>query len=242
MNLPRLPNSRIFLISGLIHFILLGLLVFFSLRSVQQPTSFKALVFFSEAAIPVDGSKTKLSAAIERQNAVDFAGALSPLSKKKVENELDQAEALEDFTESISQGQSSLGKTSLKDPSITAGSDTLQAGDGLKKLKSKGTAGLWMTKRDLLIYRTTLGKIVSSNWVLPPISRKKFQIVMEVLIDPKGEILEINKKKSSGLAILDAAAERAIRGSTPFPSFPSSFGDQKQFRAIFRFTPDQVLN
>lgn len=108
----------------------------------------------------------------------------------------------------------------------------------------KGLApSVWQKKTDLLVYRKSLAKLVTANWVVPLTSVKDFQILIEVHIGPRGNIIDIRPIKRSGLAILDAAAERAIRVSTPFPEFPKSFKEnRKLYRAVFRFTPDKVAN
>lgn len=107
-------------------------------------------------------------------------------------------------------------------------------------------SSIWQRKSDLLVYRNTLAKIVYNNFRAPfkaPKSLKKYLIKVEVQIGPRGNLIAIRPIKLSGLAILDAAAERAIRVSTPFPEFPDSFDKNLKFyRAVFRFTPDKVAN
>lgn len=99
----------------------------------------------------------------------------------------------------------------------------------------------WQKKNDLVAYRNVLGKLITANWVVPPVSVRKFTILIEAYIDPKGNLIALKLLNGSGLAILDAAAERAIRVSTPFPEYPASFGAKTDsFKAIFRFTPDRV--
>lgn len=108
--------------------------------------------------------------------------------------------------------------------------------------RSKVTA-IWQKKSDLLVYRNSLARLVTANWIVPHTSIKEFQILIAAQIGPRGNIISIQPIKGSGLAILDAAAERAIRVSTPFPEFPKSFKkDRQSYRAVFRFTPDKVAN
>jgi hypothetical protein len=108
--------------------------------------------------------------------------------------------------------------------------------------RSKVSA-IWQKKTDLLVYRNSLAKLVTANWIVPHTSIKKFQILIAAHINPQGNVISILPIKQSGLAILDAAAERAIRVSTPFPEFPKSFKkDLRSYRAVFRFTPDKVAN
>jgi|GEM_PF-2053389 len=108
--------------------------------------------------------------------------------------------------------------------------------------KSRGSS-VWQKKSDLMVYRNSLAKLVTANWIVPPTSVKEFQILIAAYIGPRGNLISIQPIKRSGLAILDAAAERAIRVSTPFPEFPKSFQkDLTAYRAVFRFTPDKVAN
>ncbi|MFH2130299.1 MAG: TonB C-terminal domain-containing protein, partial [bacterium] len=125
----------------------------------------------------------------------------------------------------------------IPDPSYTE-NETRTATDTKNRMSS-----LWQKKSDLAIYRTSLAKIVTANWIVPPTKVRDFRILIEAHIGPRGNLITIQPLESSGLAILDAAAERAIRVSTPFPEFPNSFGeDIKVYRAVFRFTPDKVAN
>ncbi|MBU2647227.1 TonB C-terminal domain-containing protein [bacterium] len=125
----------------------------------------------------------------------------------------------------------------IPDPSYTE-NETGTSTDTKNKMSA-----LWQKKSDLAIYRTSLAKIVTANWIVPPTSVRDFRILIEAHIGPRGNLINIQPLESSGLAILDAAAERAIRVSTPFPEFPNSFGeDIKVYRAVFRFTPDKVAN
>ncbi|MBU2511715.1 TonB C-terminal domain-containing protein [bacterium] len=109
--------------------------------------------------------------------------------------------------------------------------------------KKATTLKIWQRKNETQAYRKVLRQLVTANWKVPPVSIKTFQILIEVTIDPNGNLVKTNLIKGSGLAILDAAAERAIRVSTPFPRLPESLESQtKQYQALFRFTPDEVIN
>ena len=100
---------------------------------------------------------------------------------------------------------------------------------------------IWKAKYNRLVYRNTLSRLVSANWKIPPTSLKTFQIIVETRIDRRGNIINLKVVKGAGVPILDSAAERAIRLSAPFPEFPSSFAEDLQvYRALFRFTPDDV--
>lgn len=113
---------------------------------------------------------------------------------------------------------------------------------GETKSKGKGSF-IWQKKSELLVYRNSLAKLVTANWIVPQTSVKQFKILIEAHIDRQGNLVSIALIKGSGFAVLDAAAEKAIRVSTPFPEFPKSFSEsQASYRAVFRFTPDRVAN
>jgi TonB family protein len=117
-----------------------------------------------------------------------------------------------------------------------------EASAGETKSKGKGSF-IWQKKSELLIYRNSLAKLVTANWIVPQTSVKQFKILIEAHIDRQGNLVSITLIKGSGFAVLDAAAERAIRVSTPFPEFPKSFNEsQASYPAVFRFTPDRVAN
>ena len=64
------------------------------------------------------------------------------------------------------------------------------------------------------------GKIKSkirSNVVLPPGLQGNPEAIFEVNLLPTGEVLNVRLKRSSGVASLDAAIERAIFKSSPLP-------------------------
>jgi periplasmic protein TonB len=124
----------------------------------------------------------------------------------------------------------------------TTGKIEGKASDSSTTSKKPAALQVWQKKKDVQSYRSILGKLVTANWTVPPVSVKKFQIVIEATIDKNGNLVSIQLLEGSGLAILDAAAERAIRVSTPFPGFPASIEqDNSDFTAVFRFTPDQVV-
>lgn len=58
---------------------------------------------------------------------------------------------------------------------------------------------------------------IRGNIVLPPAIKGNPEAVFEIALLPTGEVLSVNKKKSSGLAVLDDAINRAIRKSSPLP-------------------------
>jgi len=109
------------------------------------------------------------------------------------------------------------------------------------KVKGKGSF-IWQQKSELLVYRNSLAKLVTANWIVPQTSVKQFRILIEAFIDRQGKLLSFTLVQGSGFAVLDAAAVKAIR-VTPFPVFPKSFSESlASYRAVFRFTPDQVAN
>jgi colicin import membrane protein len=58
---------------------------------------------------------------------------------------------------------------------------------------------------------------IRGNIVLPPAINGNPEARFEIVLLPTGEVLSVNKKKSSGHAALDDAIDRAIRKSSPLP-------------------------
>jgi len=153
---------------------------------------------------------------------------------KKEPTDQDRKDTQETVTKVARQPESD--ETAIEDLSSIAKKNVKSSVTGITN-----STNVWQKKNDLVIYRNILGKLITANWIVPPVSIKKFQILFEVYIDPKGNLIEINLITGSGLAILDAAAERSIRVSTPFPEYPKSFdAELKSFKAVFRFTPERV--
>ncbi len=101
---------------------------------------------------------------------------------------------------------------------------------------------IWQKKMEDQSFKLTLKKLVTANWTVPIHNKKKFQIIIEAIIDTNGNLKKIELLESSGLPIIDTAAEKAIRVSTPFPKLPKILQKEKpEFKAIFRFTPDNVV-
>jgi TonB family protein len=48
-------------------------------------------------------------------------------------------------------------------------------------------------------------------------------VVMSILVDPSGELVQITMLASSGSSIADEAAGTMIRSSAPFPPIPASY-------------------
>ncbi len=163
--------------------------------------------------------------------------AATPTPKNRLQPEIKDADLSGSALTDSDKARSVLERPFIPSPGYTDNSKRN------KKSPKQRVSSIWQRKSDLNIYRNSLAKLVTANWIVPPTKVKTFQIMIEAYISPRGNLLSIHRLKSSGLAVLDAAAERAIRVSTPFPEFPTSFDKtQKSYRAVFRFTPDKVAN
>ncbi|MBU3914862.1 TonB C-terminal domain-containing protein [bacterium] len=106
-----------------------------------------------------------------------------------------------------------------------------------------GPLTVWKRKNEIVSFRNILRSLVKANWTVPPVALKEFEIRITAIIDPNGNLLDLILVKSSGLIMLNSAAEKAIRVSTPFPKVPKSIlNDNQEFHATFRFTPNEVSN
>ncbi len=157
--------------------------------------------------------------------------------------DIQQQSAPSSTVTSGSEKTGSRNRTSESNKPFTPDPSSVKSGLNKTSSSRDKVAAIWQKKSDLLVYRKSLARLVTANWFVPHTSIKEFQIMIAAHIDPRGNIISIQTIKSSGLAILDAAAERAIHVSTPFPEFPKSFKkDIQSYRAVFRFTPDKVAN
>ncbi|MCP4751664.1 MAG: hypothetical protein GY866_12275 [Proteobacteria bacterium] len=245
-------NRSIYYVVSLgMHSAILLALALFSLHRGTPVASFKTTVFFESAyekrPLPNDTSKKKTSPK-KKSNPTGFLRA-----KEKREIEADRhprpttdESSKTPTTKEVDEKTSAVAKTPTSDPLFAEHKyqNVEKPSPGkIRRPTGKRTdlMSTWRKKNDLITYRSILAKLITANWVVPPVSIKSFQILMEASIDARGNITEITLVKSSGLAILDAAAERAIRVSTPFPEFPQSFDPEMEvFHAVFRFTPDKV--
>lgn len=221
-----------FLISFLFHVVLLGLLLFSAYRDNVVPLSLETEVVFEreQEGKGVAGGK-KVRRATKKQitkTSTAETGGLhkAPVRKKESPKREEEPEI----------SGADVGVSADSDSRKITGSVGEGDGSGLRTFSRN-----WKAKREQKAYRSSLAKIVSANWMIPLVSPKEFEILVETIIDRRGNMVRMKVIRSSGLAVLDSAAERAVRVSVPFPEFPESFGRSKRsFRAVFRFTPDKV--
>ena len=75
---------------------------------------------------------------------------------------------------------------------------------------------------------------IRGNIVLPPDIKGNPEAVFEVVQLPTGEVLSVKLRKSSGLAALDAAIERAVLKSSPLPKPDGSFAVPREFELRYK--------
>ncbi len=101
---------------------------------------------------------------------------------------------------------------------------------------------VWEKKKETNTYRETLKKLITANWNVPPNSKKDFVIILEAIIDAEGNIVKLELLDSSGSTLVERAAIKAIRVSTPFPKIPKVLlVDEPVYQAKFRFTADSLV-
>lgn len=125
------------------------------------------------------------------------------------------------------------GNTTASGVQNTAGTQNSTTGTGLLN-------NFWKKVQDKRSYRNTLAQLVRANWKLPAAMQTEFEIIVAALIDPEGNLIGLKIEKSSQISALDAAAERAVRVSQPFPQFPASFPENQNFEQKFRFSSGSV--
>jgi colicin import membrane protein len=75
---------------------------------------------------------------------------------------------------------------------------------------------------------------IKGNIVLPPDIKGNPETVFEVVQLPTGEVLSVKLKKSSGLAALDSAIERAVLKSSPLPKPDGGFTPPREFELRYK--------
>ena len=75
---------------------------------------------------------------------------------------------------------------------------------------------------------------IRGNIVLPPDIKGDPEAIFSVAQLPTGEVLTVKLKKSSGMAALDAAIERAVLKSSPLPRPDGSFTPPREFELKYK--------
>jgi colicin import membrane protein len=76
---------------------------------------------------------------------------------------------------------------------------------------------------------------IRGNIVLPPDIKGNPEAVFEVVQLPTGEVLPpVKLKKSSGIAALDSAIERAVLKSSPLPKPDGAFAVPREFELRYK--------
>ena len=75
---------------------------------------------------------------------------------------------------------------------------------------------------------------IRGNIVLPPEIKGNPEAVFSVAQLPTGEVLSVKLKRSSGLAALDSAIERAVLKSSPLPKPDSGFTAPREFELRYK--------
>ena len=114
---------------------------------------------------------------------------------------------------------------------------------GLRSLDASIFSRNWRKQSEIKTHRKSIAFQVSSNWTIPPIAISEFEILVEVHIDKRGAIAQFKFVKPADLAILNVAAERAVKLSEPFDSLPGSIEtDQDTYKVVLRFVSDNTAN
>ena len=220
------------LISSLVHLGLVILLLFSSQTKIEDSVSFKTQVVFEKSSKPKTRKKKKAPPQTKR------------IKKPKPEplkiTRIPQPEPEPLKITRIPQQDTPLeplpisGKVSPDE--LENSPEEIESGDVIKTF-----ARSWQRKNQVRSYKATLARIVSENWVLPPVNKKIFQILIETIIKPDGTILQTNFIKKTGFTVLDTAALKSIQISAPFPEFDDfQLSNQKTLRIVFRFTHNRI--
>jgi colicin import membrane protein len=80
---------------------------------------------------------------------------------------------------------------------------------------------------------------IRGNIVLPPGIKGNPEARFDIVLLPTGEVLDVRKAKSSGLAALDDAIDRAIRKSSPLPKPDDARVFERKIEITYRPFEDQ---
>ncbi|MGH7124795.1 MAG: TonB family protein, partial [Stellaceae bacterium] len=76
-------------------------------------------------------------------------------------------------------------------------------------------------------YLNRMKEIVERHRIYPPATAfpdgQERVVILRILIDPSGELVQVNTLASSGSSIADEAAGNMIRSSAPFPPLPANY-------------------
>jgi TonB family protein len=76
-------------------------------------------------------------------------------------------------------------------------------------------------------YLNRMKDMVERHRIYPPASAfldgREWQVVLSVLVDPSGELVQITTVAPSGSSIADQAARNMIQNSAPFPPIPANY-------------------
>jgi TonB family protein len=81
-------------------------------------------------------------------------------------------------------------------------------------------------------YLTDLQKRIDRSWILPPDCPVK-KVVVLFIIEKDGQISHLRIGTSSGRAILDNAALKAVQNALPSAALPAQYGDSTGIYASF---------
>jgi len=89
------------------------------------------------------------------------------------------------------------------------------------------------------VWKNKVEKIGALNYPAAARNGISESLVMTVILNDQGEVLDIKINKSSGVPQLDEAAKKIVNLGSPYAPFPRSIKEQVdtlQIRRIWRFT------
>ncbi len=266
-EMKSFSNMPYYSSSFAIHLLAIGAIIAISsYRTLNIPVFQTSVVFEPVKSTKVVSGKTKTSSSKKKKQAVpqSFKTKLKRPETEKMPAGVDISEIFNrsdtikesEFnylrsnkkTEKRETNQNKDSKkTNNKNPSLPLSDNkptsNVKNESNVDKSQNRGSLSIWKKKNELVSYRNVLRSIVKANWTVPPVALKSFEIRIEARIDSNGNLLDLILIKSSGLIMLNSAAEKAIRVSTPFGKVPKSIlNDKQEFHATFRFTPNEVSN
>lgn len=199
--------SRLILYSAILHFLFIFLVVI-PIRTKQEDFRSYRVTLVGPIQTPRSLTNMKESAAATQAVKPLPRADMSLESVKEVAKEIERLRALKDLKESATK-QEALSK---KIQEIQIGKRTSSD----KILPGAGTPGTG-TGKGTDLYYSIISRKIWQQWIYPDMNVSGLEVIISIKIDRSGKVISHEIEKSSGNALFDRSAIRAISKASPLP-------------------------
>ncbi len=205
-SIGKEPNfSRIILYSAVLHFLFI-LMVVIPIRTKQEELRSYHVSLVGPIQTPHDISDTKAGAAPAKESAKPLPNA--DMSMESVREEIALRSKIKEMKDSKKK-QETLSK---KIKELQIGKET---GAG-KISQAAGVPGTGIGK-DTDLYYSMISQKIWQQWSYPDFLASGLEVIISIKIDKSGKVISHEIEKSSGNALFDRSAIRAISKASPLP-------------------------